>query len=64
MGLERLLFFLLILFARFLHFGTLLLLRRVDTDDSKAESPDIKATVDVVEVAFLDEFGQLKESGL
>ena len=64
MGLERLLFFLLILFAGFLHLCTLLLLRGVDSDDSKADSPDIKATVDVIEVAFLDEFGQLKESGL
>jgi hypothetical protein len=43
---------------------TFLLLSGVDSDDSKAESPDIKAAVNVVKVAFFNEFGQLRESGV
>lgn len=43
---------------------TFLLLSGVDSYESKAESPDIKAAVNVVEVAFFNDFDQLMESGV
>lgn len=61
MGFGGLLFFLLVLFAGFLHFDPFLLLSGVGVDDSQTEPPHIEATVDFIKIALLDEFGEFWE---
>ena len=58
LGFGGLLFFLLVFFAGFLDFDPFLLFSGVGVDDSQTEPPYIEATVDVIKIALLDEFGK------
>lgn len=56
MRLGGLFLLLLILFTGVFDLGTFLLFTGSMIDDSKTESPDVEATVDVIDIALLDEF--------
>jgi hypothetical protein len=61
LGFDGLLFFLLVFFAGFFHFGPFFLFSGVGIDDSQTKPPHIETTVDVIKIALLDEFGKFCE---